>query len=71
MKIIAEDRKHFLKDITESISGLNINLVCVDISANEGVATGIFILQVRDTRLLERITKKLKLIKGIIDLLRM
>ncbi len=71
LKIIGEDRKHFLKDITESISGLNINLVSVDISANEGVATGIFILQVRDTRQLERITKKLKLIKGIIDLLRM
>ena len=49
----------------------NTSLVAKDISANEGVATGIFILQVRDTRQLERITKKLKLIKGIIDLLRM
>ena len=71
MKIIGEDRKHFLKDITESISGLNINLVSVDIRAREGLATGLFILQIRDTRQLDRITNKIKMIKGIIEMQRM
>ena len=71
LKIIGEDRKHFLKDITESISGLNINLVSVDIRAREGLATGLFILQIRDTRQLERITNKIKMIRGIIEMQRM
>ena len=71
LKIIGEDRKHFLKDITESISDLNINLVSVDIRAKEGLATGLFILQIRDTRQLERITNKIKMISGIIELQRM
>ena len=71
LKMTGEDRKHLLKDITESISGLNINLASVDIGASEGVATGIFILHIRDTRQLERITSKLKLVKGVIDLERM
>ena len=35
LKILGQDRKHFLKDITESISRLNINLVSVDIKAKE------------------------------------
>ena len=71
LKIIGEDRKHFLKDITESISGLNINLSSVDIRAKEGIATGLFLLQIRDTRQLDRITNKIKMIKGIIELQRM
>ncbi|MAV58527.1 MAG: hypothetical protein CMG07_01060 [Candidatus Marinimicrobia bacterium] len=71
LKILGQDRKHFLKDITESISGLNINLVSVDIKAKEGLATGIFILQIRDTRQLNRIQNKIKIINGIIDTQRM
>tara|TARA_Y100001970_G_C13734262_1_gene603002 strand:- start:77 stop:640 length:564 start_codon:yes stop_codon:yes gene_type:complete len=71
LKITGEDRKHFLKDITESISGLNINLASVDIRAKEGIAIGYFILQIRDTRQLNRIINKIKIIKGIIDLKRM
>ena len=71
LKILGQDRKHFLKDITESISGLNINLVSVDIKAKEGLATGLFILQIRDTRQLNRIQNKIKIINGIIDIQRM
>ncbi len=71
LKMTGEDRKHLLKDITETISHWNINLASVDIGTNEGVATGIFILQVRDTKQLDRITNKLKLVKGVIDLERM
>jgi len=71
LKILGQDRKHFLKDITESISGLNINLVSVDIKAKEGLATGLFILQIRDTRQLNRIQNKIKIISGIIDIQRM
>ena len=71
LKILGQDRKHFLKDITESISGLNINLVSVDIKAKEGLATGLFILQIRDTRQLKRIQNKIKIINGIIDIQRM
>ena len=67
LKIVFEDRKHLLKDLTESTSLLNINLKSVDISALDGVATCLMILEVFNikelNRLKERIINSVKPIK--------
>lgn len=68
LKVVAEDRKLFLRDVSESISSLNINIVSVDVGAEEGIATGIFIIQVRDNRQLKRLMDKIRLIPGLIYL---
>ncbi len=68
IKVVAEDRKLFLRDVSESISNLNINIVSVDIRTDEGVATGLFIIQVRDKRQLHRLIRKIRLIPGLIYL---
>ena len=68
MKIIFEDRKQLLKDITESVSTLNINITSIDMKANEGIATCIMILEVRDTRQLDRLTARIQKIPNLIEI---
>ena len=59
LKIIFEDRKHLLKDLTESTSSLNINIKSVDINAIDGVATCLMILEVRNISELNELKKKI------------
>ena len=66
MKIVCEDRKQLLKDITESVSTLNINITSIDMKASEGIATCIMILEVRDTRQLDRLTNRIQKIQNLI-----
>jgi len=66
LKIVAEDRKHFLKDVTESISKLNTNIVSVDMTVEEGILTLFMAVEVDGIRKLERIRNRLKMIPGII-----
>ena len=68
LKIICEDRKQLLKDITESVSTLNINITSIEMKADEGVATCKIILEVRDTRQLERLITRLKKIPNFVYL---
>ena len=66
LKISFEDRKQLLKDITESVSTLNMNITSIDMKAHEGIATCVIILEVRDTRQLERLTTSIQKIPNMI-----
>ena len=63
--MVGQDRKGLLKDMTESISKLNINLTSVDIKVKEAIATAIFILQVNNVKQLDRVVRKMGQIKNI------
>ena len=65
IKVVGQDRKGLLKDMTESISKLNINLTSVDIKVKEAIATAIFILQVNNVKQLDRVVRKMGQIKNI------
>jgi GTP pyrophosphokinase len=65
IKVIGQDRKGLLKDLTESISKLNINLTSVDIKVKEAIATAIFILQVNNLKQLDRVVRIMSKIKNI------
>jgi len=66
LKIVAEDRRHFLKDVTESTSKLNTNIVSVDMTVEEGILTLFMAIEVDGIRKLERIRNRLTMIPGII-----
>ncbi|MFB0515379.1 MAG: bifunctional (p)ppGpp synthetase/guanosine-3',5'-bis(diphosphate) 3'-pyrophosphohydrolase [Candidatus Neomarinimicrobiota bacterium] len=66
LKVVAEDRKHFLKDVTESISKLNTNIVSVDLSVEEGILTLFMAVGVDGIRKLQRIQNRIRMIPGII-----
>tara|TARA_Y100000588_G_scaffold99192_1_gene107761 strand:+ start:6766 stop:8970 length:2205 start_codon:yes stop_codon:yes gene_type:complete len=70
LNITASDRKHLLKDISEKVSLMNIYIQSIDMKANEGFATCILIIQVRDTRQLDRLFRKLKQLSNIISISR-
>ena len=70
LNITASDRKHLLKDISEKVSIMNIYIQSIDMKANEGFATCILIIQVRDTRQLDRLFRKLKQLSNIISISR-
>ena len=67
LKIILEDRKQLLKDITERISTLNINISSIDMKATEGIATCMILLEVRDTRQLNRLFTQIQKIPNFIS----
>jgi len=71
LKILLEDRKQLLKDITECISTLNINIVSIDMKASDGIATCIIVLEVRDTRQLDRLSTRIQKISNFISTERM
>ena len=71
LKILLEDRKQLLKDITECISALNINIVSIDMKASDGIATCIIVLEVRDTRQLDRLSTRIQKISNFISTERM
>ena len=70
LSISASDRKHLLKDISEKVSLMNIYIQSIDMKASEGFAICILIIQVRDTRQLDRLFRKLKQLSNIISISR-
>ena len=66
-----EDRKQLLKDITECISTLNINIASIDMKASEGIATCMIVLEVRDTHQLDRLSSRIQKIPNFISTERM
>ena len=70
LNITASDRKHLLKDISEKVSLMNIYIQSIDMKAHDGLATCVLIIQVRDTRQLDRLFRKLKQLSNIISISR-
>ena len=65
LKVTGLDRKGTLKDLTECISGLNINITSLDLKVVHGLATMMLIIQVRNLRQLDRVIRKASRTKGI------
>ena len=59
LKITFEDRKNLLNDLTDSTSSLNINIKSVDISAIDGLATCLLIIEVKNLSELTDLKKKI------------
>ena len=59
LKIMFQDRKDLLKDLTESTSIMNINIKSVDIKAEQGIATCLMIVEVKDVKELKLLNKKI------------
>ena len=65
LKIVGQDRKGLLKDMTENISKLNINITSVDIKVKDAVATAKIIVQVSNLKQLDRVLRKVAEVKSI------
>ena len=65
MKAVGQDRKGLLKDMTEALSKLNVNMTSVDIKVQDTVATAIFVLQVKNLKEFDRIVRNISKVKSI------
>ena len=60
LKITFEDRKHLLKDLTESTSSLNMNIKSVDIKATDGFAVCLMIVEIKNNKELKNLKKAIQ-----------
>ena len=67
LRILAEGRKEFLKDVSESISSMNTNILKVDMDTENGLITAYLILEVKDLSHLTRTIRRLYRLKGILS----
>ncbi|MFQ6617209.1 MAG: RelA/SpoT family protein [Fidelibacterota bacterium] len=68
LKILASERKHFLKDVTESISATNTNIISVDLKVEDEIITTFLVVQVKDLKHLNRVINKISKVGGLISL---
>jgi len=55
LKIVFEDRKHLLKNLTESTSLMNINIKSVDIKEVDSMAICYMVIEVKDNKQLQKL----------------
>jgi len=65
LKIVGQDRKGMLNDLTDLITKSDLNIVSVESKVVDAVATTFFIIQVNNVRQLDRIIKKMSNTSGV------
>ncbi|MCJ7577366.1 MAG: TGS domain-containing protein, partial [candidate division Zixibacteria bacterium] len=67
LEVLVEDRKNILKDITEAIADVDTNVRGAEIKGGESVASGSFVIEVKNLSHLNKTLKKIKKVKGVIQ----
>ena len=65
LKVVGQDYKGWLKDVSECISKQNVNIASVDIKVNDNIAEAQIIVQVNNNRQLKRLMNKMTKLKNI------
>ncbi len=65
LRVIGQDSKGWLKDISECIAKQNVNIASVDIKVNDSIAVAHFIVHVNNNRQLSRLIRKMIKLKNI------
>lgn len=71
IKIIAEDRKNLLKDIIDTISATETNIIKSNLKVEESLLTQGVILEVKNTNHLNKVIKRIKSISGVLTVKRL
>jgi len=71
LQIFGQDRKGLLHDIAEAISGSDSNILSINMKAENSVAYGTVIVEVRNLQHLTRVIKKVSGIQGVISIERL
>ncbi|KAA3635873.1 MAG: bifunctional (p)ppGpp synthetase/guanosine-3',5'-bis(diphosphate) 3'-pyrophosphohydrolase [Calditrichaeota bacterium] len=70
LKIVVEDRKNMLRDITQAIANVDTNVRGAEMYAQDTTAVGKFVVEVSSLSHLNRILDKVRKVKGVISILR-
>jgi len=67
LDILVEDRKNILRDITQAIADTDTNVRGAEIKGGETTSIGNFIIEVKNLSHLNKTLKKIKNVKGVIQ----
>jgi guanosine-3',5'-bis(diphosphate) 3'-pyrophosphohydrolase len=67
LEVLVQDRKNILKDITEAIADADTNVRGAEIKGGESVASGSFVIEVRNLNHLNKTLKRIAKVKGVIQ----
>jgi guanosine-3',5'-bis(diphosphate) 3'-pyrophosphohydrolase len=67
LEVLVEDRKNVLRDITQAISDADTNVRGAEIKGGDTTAWGTFIVEVKNIAHLNKTVKKIKKVKGVIQ----
>ena len=71
IRVTAEDRKNLLRDITESISSQDVNIISLEMKLADALAQGDFIVEVHHLPHLVKVIRSVRHIKGVISVQRL
>ncbi|TKJ40694.1 (p)ppGpp synthetase [candidate division LCP-89 bacterium B3_LCP] len=71
IRLLSEDRRHLLRDITESLSPLNINIIDLEMKKEGALVMGTMVVQVKDLSHLTKVLRRLHDVKGIVSVVRL
>jgi guanosine-3',5'-bis(diphosphate) 3'-pyrophosphohydrolase len=67
LEVLVEDRKNVLRDITQAISDADTNVRGAEIKGGDTTAWGTFIVEVKNIAHLNKTVKKIRKVKGVIQ----
>ncbi len=67
LKVLAQERKHLVRDVTEIISAYDINIDTLSMKVDGDVVTGLVIIEIEGVKQLERLKSKLLASSGVIS----
>lgn len=67
LKVLAQERKHLVRDVTEIISAYDINIDTLSMKVDGDVVTGLVIIEVEGVKQLDRLKSKLLASDGVIS----
>ncbi len=71
LQLLGEDRKHFLRDVSEQISKTDTNIVSVEMRAEDAVVHSQIIVEVKNLQHLTRVINRLSRVKGVLSVERL
>lgn len=71
IRLLAEDRRHLLRDITNSLSPLNINIISLDMKKEGALVMGTMVVQVRDLSHLTKVLRRIHDVKAVVSVARL
>jgi guanosine-3',5'-bis(diphosphate) 3'-pyrophosphohydrolase len=67
LEVLVQDRKNILRDITQAIADSDTNVRGAEIKAGETVASGSFVIEVKNLSHLNKTLKRIKKVKGVMQ----
>jgi len=66
VRLLAEDRRNLLHDLTEAISPLEVNIMSMEMKKEGSLALGSMVVQVKNLAHLTKVIRKMQSVKGVV-----